>query len=140
MLTVPDLADRLPPQITDVSRPLWTGGLLGQLLIQRCVGCRRWVHPPLAAACRSCGGALIPEAASGKGTIFSYTVNAHAYNPSIPLPYIIAIIELAEQNDLRFFTNLVNCDPTDARVGMAVRVLFEDHGDWSIPLFEPDVG
>lgn len=135
---VPGLADRLPPPIDDATRPLWTGGLEGKLLIQRCEQCRRWAHPPVAGPCPSCGGALVPEPASGKGTVFTYTVNAHTYNPAVPVPYVIAIVELAEQAGLRFFTNLVNCDPADVRVGMAVRVVFEDHGDWAVPLFEPD--
>lgn len=136
----PDLTDRLPPPIDDATRPLWTGGAHGRLLVQRCAACRRWTHPPVAGPCPACGGALAAEEASGRGTVFTYTVNHHPFNPAIPLPYVVAIVELAEQEDLRFFTNLVNCDPADVRVGMAVRVLFEDHGDWSVPVFEPDPG
>lgn len=137
---VPDLSARLAPPIDDDTRPLWTGGARGELLIQRCGRCRRWAHPPVAGPCRACGGGLVPEPASGRGTVFSYTVNHHPFNPAIPVPYVVAIVELAEQEGLRFFTNLVNCDPAGVRIGMAVRVLFEDHGDWSVPVFEPDAG
>jgi uncharacterized OB-fold protein len=37
------------------------------------------------------------------------------------------------------WTNIVNCDPDDVQVGLAVQVIFEPHTDddvW-IPLFEP---
>ena len=47
-------------------------------------------------------------------------------------------VELVEQEGLRFMTNLVNCDPESVSIGMPVRVLFEDHGEIFVPVFEPD--
>ena len=126
------------PTITRENRAFWTGGANGQLLIQHCDACGRWVHPP-AKACPSCGGGtLTPQATSGRGTVFSFTINRHPYNPAVPLPYVIAIIELAEQDDLRLITNIINCDPEQLSVGMSVRVLFEQHDEVFIPIFEPD--
>jgi hypothetical protein len=52
-------------------------------------------------------------------------------------PYVVAIVEIEEQADLRLMTNVVNCDVEKVRVGMPVRVLFEQHEDVWIPLFEP---
>jgi uncharacterized OB-fold protein len=38
-------------------------------------------------------------------------------------------------------SNLVGCEPDDARVGMRVRVKFEPvSDDASVPLFEPEPG
>jgi len=126
------------PTITRENRAFWTGGENGQLLIQHCDSCGRWVHPP-TKVCPSCGGGtLTPEATSGKGTIFSFTINRHPYNPAVPLPYVIAIVELAEQDDLRLITNIINVDPKKVTVGMPVRVLFEQHGEVFVPIFEPD--
>jgi len=126
------------PTLTELNRPFWTGGSRGQLLILRCNACGRWVDPP-TKTCPACGdGALTPQPTSGKGTIFTFTVNRHPYNPAVPLPYVIAIVELVEQDDLRLITNIVNVDPEQLKIGVAVRVIFEQHGEVYVPLFEPD--
>jgi hypothetical protein len=137
-VTTPDLSQRMLPPLTAENRAFWTGGADGKLLILRCAGCGRWVHPPAAECPTGDGGALTPEAVSGKGTVFTFTVNRHPYNPAVPLPYVIAIVELPEQQDLRFMTNIVNCDPESVTIGMPVRVVFEDHGEIFVPVFEPD--
>ena len=81
---------------------------------------------------------MVPEATSGKATVFTFTVNHHAYNPSVPIPYVIAVVELAEQEGLRFTTNVVHCTPESVTIGMPVRVTFEDRGEIYVPVFEPD--
>ena len=131
-----DLTQRMLPTLTPEIRSFWTGGAEGQLLILRCGNCGGWVHPP-APACPDDGSELKPEAVSGDGTVFTYTVNRHPYNPAVPPPYVIAIVELPEQEGLRFMTNIVNCDPESVTIGMPVRVVFEDHGEIFVPLFEP---
>ena len=57
--------------------------------------------------------------------------------PSADHPYAIAIVEIEEQPSLRLMTNIVNCPVEDVQIGMAVRVIFEEHDDVHIPLFEP---
>ena len=70
---------------------------------------------------------------SGRGTVFTYTVNYHPFNPAVPPPYVIAIVELVEQVGLRFTTNIVDCPVDDVYIGMAVEVTFEQAGDaWRI--------
>ena len=127
---------RLLPPLTDLNRAFWTGGSRGELLILRCAECGRWVHPP-AATCPDDGGPLAPHAVSGRGTVFSFTVNRHVYNPAVPPPYVIAIVELEEQANLRFTTNIVNCAPEDVAIDMPVTVTFEQHGEVFVPVFEP---
>lgn len=61
----------------------------------------------------------------GRGTVFTYTVNHHPYNPEIPTPYVIAIVELAEQSDLRVAANIVDCEPDSVACGMPVTLLPE---------------
>jgi uncharacterized OB-fold protein len=67
-------------------------------------------------------------------------VNHHLFNPEVSVPYLIAIVELLEQDDLRMPTNIVNCPPDEVAIGMPVRVLFEQQGDVFVPVFEPDLG
>jgi uncharacterized OB-fold protein len=132
-------APRILPPLTPENRAFWTGGADGQLRVQRCEACRRWVHPPVGA-CPTCSGGLTARPLSGRGTVFTFTVNHQAFRPEVPPPYVIAIVELAEQPDLRIPTNLVHCELDRVTCGMPVRVLFEPHGEVFVPLFEPDEG
>jgi uncharacterized OB-fold protein len=127
---------RIPPPITEVNRDFWTGGADGQLHILRCSSCRQWVHPP-TETCPHCEGALHPEPVSGRGSVFTFTVNRHPFNPAVPVPYLIAIVELVEQVGLRFTTQLVDCDVDAASIGMPVEVTFEQAGEAWVPLFRP---
>ncbi|OBG90547.1 DNA-binding protein [Mycobacterium sp. E3251] len=105
------------------------------LLIEYCTHCARWVHPA-AGECRTCGGQLVARPVSGRGTVFTYTVNHHPYNPEIPVPYVIAIVELAEQEGLRVAANIVDCEPDSVRCGMTVEIRPEK-GSGGAPLFAP---
>jgi uncharacterized OB-fold protein len=127
---------RMLPELHDENRAYWTGGAVGQLLIHRCHACDRWVHPP-AASCPGCGGPSAPEPVSGRGTVFSFTINEQQFHPDVPPPYDIAIVVLEEQDDLRIITNIVGCELDELAVGMPVQVLFEQHGEVFVPLFEP---
>ncbi len=122
--------------MSDASRPFWTGGATGQLLIQWCDVCERWLHPP-AERCPVCAGAVEPRAVSGDGTVFTFTVNRQPFNPAVAVPYVIAIVELVEQAGLRFTTNVVGCDVDDVYLGMPVSVEFEPAGDGWAPVFHP---
>lgn len=127
---------RILPVLTDVNRPFWTGGAQGELLIQRCATCARWIHPP-TACCAVCDGVLEFAPVSGAGTLFTFTVNFQQFHPDVAPPYVVAIVELDEQDDLRIPTNIVNCDVETLQCGMPVRVLFEPNGDVFVPVFEP---
>jgi uncharacterized protein len=135
--TLPASSARILPPLDELNRPFWTGGARGELLILRCQTCRDWVHPPVSP-CPSCGGGeLVPEPASGKGSVFTYTVNWHPFNPEAPVPTLIAIVELREQDGLRFTTNIVGCPPEELRIGLPVEVRFEEHGEVWVPVFVP---
>jgi uncharacterized OB-fold protein len=84
-----------------------------------------------------CRGPVVPEPVSGRGTIFTFTVNHQQFHPDVPTPYVVAIVVLDEQDDLRVPTNIVHCDPSVLDVGDPVQVVFEQHGEVFVPLFEP---
>jgi uncharacterized OB-fold protein len=134
---------RLLPRLTDLTRPFWTGGEQGQLVFQRCRACGYYLHPPTPVCPRCLSRDVGPEAVSGRATVATFTVNHQAWNPLMPPPYVVALVEIAEQPDVRLTTNLVGVDPDEVRIGMAVRVTFERHEDASgavwIPVFEPEV-
>jgi uncharacterized OB-fold protein len=76
---------------------------------------------------------------SGRGQVWSYTVNHQSWDGSTE-PYAIVLIELAEQVGLRLTSNLVGVDVDDIRIGMPVRVVFEQHDRVWFPLFEAAQG
>ena len=124
------------PELRFENVPFWTGGEKGELLIARCRACRLWTHPP-QPRCPSCLGDLAPEPVSGRATVHTYTINRHAWFPGQEVPYAIAIVELAEQTGLRLTTRLVGIAPEAVRIGLPVRVRFEQVDDVWLPLFEP---
>ena len=132
-----EFVPRIVPPLDDLNREFWTSGASGLLRITRCQSCRRWVFP-LSSECPDCGGPTAYETTSGRGTVFTHTTNEHPYNPAVPVPYNISIVELADQEGLRFTTNVVNCPPEDVSIGMPVRVEFEQHNEVFVPVFSPD--
>ena len=132
-----DLPFRVQPALDDENRFFWTSGAEGVLRFIRCGGCGCWLHPPLPR-CPECGSRdVAPQPVSGRGVVFSYTVNHHSWDGSTE-PYAIGLVELDEQAGLRLTTNLVGIAPDDVRIGLPVRVTFEQHGIVYLPLFEPD--
>jgi hypothetical protein len=128
---------RVLPRLTERNRHFWTGGAAGELRFLRCCACRHWIHPP-APRCPAClARDPAVEAVSGRGSVLTFTWNHQPWVPAPDHPYAIAIVELAEQSDLRLMTNVVGCPPAELRVGLPVRVTFEAHGEVFIPLFEP---
>ncbi len=129
-------AVRVLPRLDDANRFFWTSGADGVLRFLRCDTCRCYVHPP-GPVCPYClRGELLPEAVSGRGTLHSFTVN---YQPWIPGdgPYAIGLVAIAEQDDVRLMTNVVDCPEQALEVEMAVEVTFEQVEDVWLPLFRP---
>lgn len=129
---------RLLPEVTPETEHFWRGGERGELVFLRCESCRTFVHPP-SPVCPEClGRELSPGPVSGRGTVASFTVNHQPWNPSVTVPYVIALVEIDEQPSVRLLTNIVDCEPGAVRVGMRVRVKFERNEDVYLPLFTPD--
>jgi uncharacterized protein len=128
---------RVLPAVDDATRPFWTGGEHGELRILRCRACGTWLHPP-GPVCPACLGTdLAPEAASGRAVVHTYTINHQPWFPGLEPPYVVAIVELPEQEGMRLTTNIVGCPPGDVRIGMPVRVTFEEYDGVWLPFFEP---
>lgn len=125
------------PALDSENAPFWTGGADGKLLIARCDDCGNYIHPAtdFCPACES--RAVTPQPVSGRATVYAFTVNHRAWIPGLAVPYVLAMVQLEEQSDVRLPTNIIGCDPQSVHVGMAVEVCFEQHEDVFIPLFRP---
>jgi uncharacterized OB-fold protein len=137
-----DVPFRLLPELSERTRRFWTAGGEGRLELLRCTQCGTYVHPPAPRCPHDQATDLTWAPVSGRATVATFTVNHQAWMPGPELPYVVAIVEIAEQPSVRLTTNVVGCAPEAVRIGLQVRVTFEHHadpdGDVWLPLFEPD--
>lgn len=118
----------------------WEGARQKRLLIQRCNACGTFQHPP-GPCCKKClSFDLGSSEVSGRGTVYTFTVGTHSFHPWFDdrLPYLLAVVELEEQKNLKLVTNLVECTENDVHCGMEVEVTFEQRTDEvTLPVFRP---
>ena len=84
------------PQADEVTRFFWDGLAEGELRIQRCQACGKYIHYP-KPICRFCQSTeLAGEAVSGRATLYSWTIAVQAFHPFWidRLPYTIGTVEL----------------------------------------------
>ena len=126
------------PVPTAESQEYWAGCKRHELLIQRCRSCGRFQFYP-RAVCTGCLSQDLEWAkASGRGTVYSYSVVYRAPSKAFAAdaPYATAIVELEE--GVRMMSNVVGCPPEEVRIGMPVEVVFEDVSDEiALPKFRP---
>ena len=117
------------------SRPYWEGLTQGELRIQRCAACSRAVFYPRSICPHCFSDQLTWVVASGKGTIYSYTVAHQAFGPfAAEVPFVVAIVELEE--GVRMMTRLVETPRERVKVGAPVQVTFETVGEqFTLPYF-----
>ena len=72
---------------------------------------------------------------SGRGTVYTYTINRQAWVPGLEVPFVIAMVELDEQPGLRLMTNIVDCPTEEVEIGMPVEVAFVERGEAFVPVF-----
>jgi uncharacterized OB-fold protein len=129
-------AFRLLPRLEPENEFFWTSGADGVLRFLRCAACRTYVHPP-SPVCPEClSRDLAPETVSGRATLVAHTLNVHGWIPGSE-PYLIGLVAIDEQPDVRLTTNLVGVEPEDVATGMALEVTFEPNDDVWLPLFRP---
>ena len=74
----------------------------------------------------------------GRGTVWTYTITQQNRTTGFAemVPYVLALVELEE--GVRMFTNIVDCNPRDVHIGMAVEVTFQTATPQiTIPYFKP---
>lgn len=129
------MSDNMPmpaaPEIWPEAQPYWEGASEGRLMVMRCIACEQhYVHP--RPFCPHCGSDRTEwREASGKGTIYTFTVTARA--PVFKAP---AMVQLAEGPIM--MTAIVDCDPEALEVGQAVTAAFHPtDGGPPLPVFKP---
>ncbi|MDM7956650.1 OB-fold domain-containing protein [Blastomonas sp.] len=123
------------PAITPESAAFWTGGAHGVLQIMACTMCDHRIHPPQLMCPQCLSRNVRPVAASGMGTIYSYTINHQAWIPELPVPYALVIVDLDDQPGVRITAMLEADDLGAIAVGAPVVVDFHEREDVHIPYF-----
>lgn len=119
----------------------WEGVNAHELRIQKRVD-GSLQHPPVPAVWQDKLAPIDYVVASGKGTVFSFVVHHAPKVPGRTLPFVIALVELAE--GVRMLGELRNVDPAEVEIGMPVRAIFldfpaSDSGpEWTLYAWEPD--
>ena len=128
----------LSPDITHDSEPYWSGLKRHVFQLQRCADCDKLRFPPLPS-CPHCGtlGGEWTEAAPG-GTLCTWSEIFHPLDPRLKdeVPFVLVLVDLDQGP--RVSGRLVNADASQLKVGMPVKVRFDDL-DESLTLlnFEP---
>jgi uncharacterized protein len=99
--------------------------------VRHCTGCGEKHHYP-RNICPFCFSDRTEwTEASGKGTLYSFSVMRRAAEP-----YVMAYVTLAEGPTM--MTNIVDCDFDQLKVGQAVKVVFvPSEGGAPVPMFTP---
>lgn len=114
----------------------WDATRESRLLVQRCRACGHNQHYP-RPLCTECGSTNLEDIeASGRGSVYSFTVVHRAPHPAFTPPYVVALVRLEEGPVL--LTNIVGCEPDDVGCDMRVAVTWETLPDGRrLPLFTP---
>lgn len=119
------------PAATLETQAYWDATAKGKLLVRHCTACGEKHHYP-RSICPFCFSDRTEwTEASGKGTIYSFSVMRRAAEP-----YVMAYVTLAEGPTM--MTNIVDCDFDALKVGQAVKVVFvPSEGGAPVPMFTP---
>lgn len=102
--------------------PFWEYVGRGQLRLQRCRACGRFVYPPAPVCARCWSEDLAWVPVGGRGRVVSWTRFHRTYFPELPAPYVVAAVELDEGPIVVADTRPADWCP---RIGQWVRLVFD---------------
>jgi uncharacterized OB-fold protein len=140
-VTIEGVADTLGfralPKPDHASRHFWQSAADGRLVLQRCTTCRQFQFYP-RSLCAACTGETEWVDASGRGTLYTYTVIRQNRSEAFAAlsPYIVGMVELDE--GVRMMSNIVGCEIDALSVGMGLEVvMMRAADDVGLPFWRP---
>jgi acetyl-CoA acetyltransferase/uncharacterized OB-fold protein len=132
------VAARPLPLLTPENSFFWQSGADGVLRFQRCDSCARLRFPvaPICPYCLSTETSL--ARVSGDATVVASTINFQQWTPSMVPPYVVAVVAIDDDPEIRLTTNVIGVEPERVHLGLRVRVVFEQHDDVWLPFFVPN--
>lgn len=112
----------------------WDATRARKLLVQRCRRCGHHQHYP-RMLCLACGGTDVSFVeASGRGSVYSFTVVHRAPSPAFSPPYVIALVRLDEGPLM--LTQIVETDAGDVDCDRPVELRWQPIEDGRhLPVF-----
>lgn len=107
-----------------VDAPYWAGLARGELLIQRCAGCGRWIWPA-EWRCGECGSydfewPQVPAV----GDVYTWTRTHYPFVPDYPVPSVHVLVALPGAGGRRLLGLLIGSDD-GLRIGARVEGFLE---------------
>ena len=115
----------------------WAATLDKEFKYQQCDNCEKIIFYP-RRTCTGCTDSKLQwKVSKGLGKVYTFSIVRLSYHPFFKqkLPYVVAWIDLDEGP--RILSNVVGCDADACKIGMDVKLEWEEHEDLNIPLFKP---
>ncbi len=119
------------PRVLPESLPFWQAADEGRYLVKKCNSCSQVHHYP-RDICPFCLSAdTVWQDSPGTGVVYSFSTMGKD-----EAAYTMVYVTLDE--GVTVMSNLVDCDPTQVRIGQKVRVVFTPtEGGHAVPMFTP---
>jgi uncharacterized protein len=116
----------------------WRGLAAHDFTLPFCPECQAFFYPPQPRCARCLTGDIQWRSCTGLGTLRSWAVVRHPFTPGIPLPYVVAEIELDVQPGLVIDSTLTSPQDQSLQLGMPVTVTFiDDPRGFTVHAFRP---
>jgi uncharacterized OB-fold protein len=120
------------------TRARYLGWLEHKVLVDRCADCGRFQEPP-SPVCAACWSSdIVPTEVAGTGTIHM-AILLHQGPPAegvdYATPYPVVVVELDEQEGLRYTGTVVGTPNEDVRIGRRVELAWIERGGGPRPAF-----
>lgn len=122
--------DKKPlPRLNLVNAPYFARALDGELALQRCQSCHRWIFYPRVACPYCLSMSLEWKDVDGTGEVYSFAVVHRPQHRSFlaEVPIVLVAVRLSEGPIV--ISTLLDCDPADVHIGQKVVVVFEQASD-----------
>jgi len=121
------------------TEPFWAAAAEHRLVVPRCTACGAHRLPPSPFCWRCRSQEVEWQDHDGHGTLYSFTVVRHAVIPDVrdALPLIAGVVALDGITEgARLVGNVVDCDPSDVRIGARVTTDWYDvRSGETVPVF-----
>jgi hypothetical protein len=111
-----------------------------KLLINRCDDCQAWHQPPQPLCPKCWSESLTATQVSGSGTIHMAMMLHQGPGIEAGKPLPVVVVELPEQEGLRFTAALVDNTPEQAVIGQGVSLGWTESSGAPWPVFRPVEG
>lgn len=126
-----------PPTPTPISQRFWDGVQERVLGYQRCGACAEAVFPPRAHCPHCWSENLSWQESAGRGAVASFTIVHRPGHPAFAelAPFALVLVDLDE--GFRMLSRVPG-HAGGILVGSRVTVVWQESGDWTLPLCQPE--